>query len=155
LCLFGQDIGCLEGPESSMIQAMDDATLESLKRPNRPKFVTWLLFQGKFAKETKTMCDLAANIVAKTREDKDPRKDMLHTLLEGKEPETGKAFTESQIIDEVITLFIGATTALCLVSFAVYYLLKNPQQIEKARKEIVEVVGSGPLELAHLEASIL
>jgi cytochrome P450 len=151
LCLFGQDIDCLEGPEPPMIQAMDAAALESMKRPNRPKYINRLLFQGKFAKETKAMRDFAAKIVAKRREDKDPRKDMLHALLEGKDPETGKAFTESQIIDEVVTLFIGATTAPCLVSFAVYYLLKNPQEIEKGQKEMDEVVGSGPLELAHLE----
>jgi cytochrome P450 len=88
---FGQDIGCLEGPEPSMIQAMDDAALESLKRPNRPKFVNWLLFEGKIAKETKTMRDFAAKIVAKTREDKDPRKDMLHALLGGKGPGDGQS----------------------------------------------------------------
>jgi cytochrome P450 len=90
----------------------------------------------------------AAKIVAQRREGKDPRKDMLHTLLEGSDLELGKAFTGSQIIDEVVTLF---TTAPCLVSIAVYYLLKNPLEIEKARKEIDAIVGSRPLELAHLK----
>lgn len=151
VCLFGQDIDCLEGPEPPMIQAMDEAALESMKRPNRPRLLNWLLYQRKFDRETQTMRDFAAKVVAKRREDNDPRKDMLHALLHGKDPETGKSFTEAQIIDEVVTLFIGTTTAPCLVSFAVYYLLKNPQEIEKGRKEIEEVVGGGPLELSHLE----
>lgn len=134
-----------------MIHAMDEAALDSMKRPNRPRLVNWLLYQEKFAEETKKMRDFADQIVAKRREDKDPKKDMLRTLLGGKDPQTGNAFTESQIIDEVVTLFIGATTAPYLVSFAVYCLLKNPQQIEKGRREIDEVVGSGPLELVHLD----
>jgi cytochrome P450 len=151
VCLFGQDIDCLEGPEPPMIQAMDAAALESMKRPNRPRLLNRLLYQGKFDRETRTMREFAAQIVSKRREENDQRKDMLHALLHGKDPETGKSFTEAQIIDEVVTLLIGTTTAPCLVSFAVYYLLKNPQEVEKGRKEIDKVVGSGKLELSHLE----
>ena len=151
VCLFGQDIDSLDGPEPRMIQAMDEAALESMKRPNRPRLLNWLLYQGKFDRDTRTMRDFAANIIAKRREDEDPRKDMLHALLQGKDPETGKSFTEEQIVDEVVTLLIGTTTAPCLVSFALYYLLKNPEEIAKARKEIAEVVARGKLELSHLD----
>jgi cytochrome P450 len=151
VCLFGQCLDCLEGPEPPVIQAMDEAALESMKRPNRPKLVNRLVYQGKFDRETRTMRDFAAKVVAKRREDKNQMEDMLHALLHGKDPETGKSFTEAQIIDEVVTLLIATTTAPCLVSFAVYYLLKNPQEMVKGRKEIDEVVGSSNLEYSHLE----
>lgn len=149
--LFGQDIGCLNGPKPLVIRAMDEAALGSMNRPNRPRWLDSLLYQGKFARETQTMRESAANVVAKRRKNSDQRKGILHALLHGKDAETGKSFTEAQIIDEVVTLLIGTTTAPCLVSFALYYLLKNPEEIEKGRKEIEDVVGSGKLELSYLD----
>ena len=150
LCFFDQRLPLLEGPEPLMLKAMEDATWEAMKRPTRPSFINSLFYQRKFENAKKTMRDFAASIVETRKSQPTERKDMLHMLLEGKDPDTGKSLTDSQVIDEVITLFIGAATAPNLVSFTLYYLLKNPQELSKAREEIDSVIGTGQIEGHHL-----
>jgi cytochrome P450 len=145
-CLFSQDYSYLEGPEPSMIVAMDGATLEAIKRPTRPKLVNWLVYQRRFTQDTKAMRGFAAEVVKKRQNDpqqKGIEGDMLHVLLNGKDPETGKGLTDSEIIDEVVTLLIGVTTAPNFVAFALYYLTKNPDVIKKAQSEIDQVLPKG------------
>lgn len=141
LCQFGEHLNCLDGPAPPVIKAMDDSTFESMQRPNRPRLLTWLLYQKKYDTDIKTMRDFAREIIAKRRSRSDPPKDMLHALLHAKDPETGTSLTEEQVIDEVVTIFIGATTAPCLLAFTLYYLHQNPQALAKAREEIDNVIG--------------
>jgi cytochrome P450 len=144
LCLFGQDINCLDGAEPPVIAAMERATGEAVKRPTRPKLVNKLFYQRIFDKDTKTMRDFASSIIAKRATQVEaPENDMLHALLHAKDPETGMALTSEQVIDEIVCLLIGTVTAPNFIAFAVYYLLKNPSCITKAREEIDAVLGPG------------
>jgi cytochrome P450 len=142
-CLFDQDIQTLEGPEPSIINAMEQATQEAVKRPTRPKILNSLLFQKKFDADTKTMRDFAAEIVKKRRAENGEKSDMLNALLNGKDPESGKSLTESEIIDEIVSLLIGTVTAPNFVAFTIYYLLKNPEKMTEAYKEIDAVLPKG------------
>lgn len=151
-CFFNQRVHVLEGAEPPMIKAMDGATMEAMKRPTRPKLLNWLVYQRRFANDTKTMRNFAAGIV-QTRKDKPEtaRKDMLDAMLNGKDPESGEKLKDSQVLDEIISIFIGAATAPNLVSYALYYLMQNPAEITKAQEEIDSVVGANDkIELAHL-----
>ncbi|MCJ1359354.1 MAG: hypothetical protein MMC33_009356 [Icmadophila ericetorum] len=151
LCMYGQQVNYLEGPEPVMIKAMHDSTMEAMKRPTRPKLLNRLLYQGVFDKNNKIMRDFAAGILAYRKENPTSRNDLLNALINGKDPETEKSLNESQIIDEIVTLFIGSSTSPCLMSFATYYLINNPKEITKAREEIESIVGlGGQLELSHL-----
>lgn len=76
---------------------------------------------------------------------------MLYTMMNAKDPETGKSLTEEQIIDEIVTMPIGSSTAPCVISSAIYYLLKNPACITKAREEIDSVLGDGEFTHNDLE----
>ncbi|KAF7586525.1 hypothetical protein BBP40_008770 [Aspergillus hancockii] len=152
LCFFDQRVHIMEGPEPEVIKAMDAATNEAMRRPTRPKLLSWLFYNRKWNAWIKTMRDYGAQIVATRSENPTDKKDMLHAMLHGKDPETGKSLTESQVLDEIINIFIGSATAPNLVAFAMYYLSKNPSEITKAREEIDAVVGgpSGKIEYAHL-----
>ncbi|KAK1141320.1 hypothetical protein N8T08_009227 [Aspergillus melleus] len=149
LCFFDQRVHCMEGTEPSLIKAMDSSTRESMKRAARPKFLTWLFHQSKWDNDIKTMRDYCASIVATRQENPTDKKDMLYALLHGKDPQTGKSLTESQVLDEIINIFIGSATAPNLIAFAMYYLMKNPDEITKAREEIDNVVGGPSGELQH------
>jgi cytochrome P450 len=134
---------------------MDSATLEAMKRPTRPKLLTKLLYQRKFDKDIKAMRSFGAGIVAKRRAleatETAPTDDMLHALLHGTDPETGESLSEEKVLDEIINIFIGAATCPCLISFAIHFLLKNPEVITKAREEIDSVVGAdGELSISDL-----
>ncbi|OJJ46816.1 hypothetical protein ASPZODRAFT_65564 [Penicilliopsis zonata CBS 506.65] len=149
-CFFDQRRHSLEGPNPPMIPAMEGATTEAMKRPNRPRILNWLL-QRRFVSDTKTMRDFAAEIVAYRVGNPTEKKDMLHALLHGTDPQTGASLTESQVIDEIISIFIGSATAPNLISYALYYLLKNPEEFAKGRAEIDRVVAPGErLTYAHL-----
>lgn len=149
LCFFDQRVHCMEGPEPEVLKAMDRSTKESLKRAARPKFLTWLFHQSKWDSDIKTMRDYCAGIVATREQNPTEKKDMLYALLHGKDPQSGKSLTESQVLDEIINIFIGSATAPNLVAFAMYYLMKNPDEITKAREEIDNVVGGPASELQH------
>jgi cytochrome P450 len=150
---FNQRVHVLEGAEPPMINAMEAATMEAMKRPTRPKLLNWLVYQRRFDKDTKIMRNFAASVI-KTREDKPEtaRKDILDAMLNGADPESGEKLTRSQVIDEIISIFIGAATAPNLLSYALYYLMENPTEITKAQEEIDRVVGDGKIDLEHLKS---
>lgn len=150
LSLFGRKLNCLEGPEHPMIQAMEDSTSEAIKRPTRPKFLNWLVYGGKLKKATKTMRTFAAELVKHRQEHPSDHRDLLWTLMNAKDPETGKALTESQVIDEIVSMPIGSSTAPCAIAASIFFLLQNPEALVKARNELDEVIGDGPFEHEHV-----
>ena len=151
LCFYGRKLNNLTGPESPMIKAMNDSTSEAIKRPTRPKFVNSLFYQSKFEKASKAMRKYAAECLEYRKANPTDRKDMLYTMMHAKDPETGQSLNDQQIIDEIVTMPIGSSTAPCVISSAIYYLLKNPECISKARGEIDSVIGNGEFTHDHLE----
>ncbi|KAJ5624754.1 hypothetical protein N7510_001063 [Penicillium lagena] len=152
-CFFGQRINVLEGQEPPLLKAMDGATMEAMKRPTRPKLLNWLVYQRRFEKDTKIMRGFAAEVVKTGKKNPEiTSKYLLGSLINGTDPESGKKLEDSQVIDEIVTVFIGAATAPNLVSYALYYLMQNPSCVTKACEEIDSVVGpNNKIDLAHLE----
>ncbi|KAL8666101.1 MAG: hypothetical protein Q9168_007560, partial [Polycauliona sp. 1 TL-2023] len=151
LCFFGRRLHGLTGVEPPMIKAMDQATGEAIKRPTRPKLVNWLLHQSRFDKDCKTMRQYAAECLQYRKDNPTDRKDLLYAMMNGKDPETGKAMDEKQIIDEMVSVPIGSSTAPCVIASAIYYLLQNPECIGKAREEIDSVIGESDFSHEDLE----
>lgn len=143
LTLFGKKLGCITAPEEHpMIGAMENSTSEAMKRPARPGLLNKLMFGGRFKSAIRVMREeYAADLVAYRKQHPTERKDVLAAMLEGTDPETGKTLTETQVIDEIVSMPIGSSTAPCLVASAVYFLLKHPECIIKARAELDEVLG--------------
>ncbi|KAL9023816.1 MAG: hypothetical protein Q9196_006954 [Gyalolechia fulgens] len=151
LCFYGRKLNGLTGPEHPMIKAMDGATSEAMKRPTRPKLLNWMLHQSRFQKDCRTMRQYAAECVEHRKANPTDRKDMLYTMMNAKDPETGKSLDQEQIIDEIVTMPIGSSTAPCVIASAIYYLLQNPSCITKAREEIDSVVGDYEFSHVHLD----
>ncbi|KAK2027071.1 cytochrome P450 [Colletotrichum zoysiae] len=150
LALFGKKLNCLAGPEHPMLKGMEDSTSEAMQRPNRPGFLNWLVFGSKFKKATRTMRAYASDLVEHRRTNPTDRKDLLAALIDAADPESGKSLTDSQVVDEIVSMPIGSSTAPGLVSAIIYLLLKNPHAITAARAELDRVVGDGELAHAHL-----
>ena len=151
LCFYGRKLNGLMGPEPLMIKAMNDSTSEAMKRPTRPRFLNWLFYQSKFEKASKAMRQYAAECLEHRKANPTDRKDMLYALMHAKDPETGNSLNDQQVIDEIVTMPIGSSTAPCVISSAIYFLLQNPACISKAREEINSVVGDSLLTHDHLE----
>lgn len=151
LAFYGRKLGNITGQPHPMIAAMDGATSEAIKRPTRPKLLNWLLYGSKFKRDTAAMRKYAAECLAYRKANPTDRQDMLHTMMTAKDPETGTSLTEEQIIDEIVTMPIGSSTAPCNISSAIYYLLQNPECIAAARDEIEASVGAAELTHDHLD----
>ncbi|KAK3988762.1 cytochrome P450 [Cladorrhinum sp. PSN332] len=152
LTLLGKKLDCINAAQQHpVIQAMEDATSEAMKRPNRPKLLNWLIYGGKFKRATKTLRSYAAECVANRKQHPTDRHDLLWGLLNATDPETGKALTEEQVIDEIVSMPIGSSTAPCALTSLVFYLLQTPEVVAKAREELDRVVGrDGSLKNEHL-----
>ncbi|KAH6606158.1 cytochrome p450 [Trichoderma cornu-damae] len=148
--LFGKRLNGLTGPPHPMLQAMEDSSSEAIKRPTRPGLLNWLVYGRKFKSSIKTMREFAADVVKYRKENPTDRQDALAAVMSTPDPETGKTLTDSQVVDEVVTMPIGSSTASCLLAYAVYYLQHNPEVVVKARQELDRVIGDGPFELEHL-----
>ncbi|KAK5653671.1 hypothetical protein OQA88_8701 [Cercophora sp. LCS_1] len=150
LTLFGKKLNGLTGPESPMLKAMEDSTSEAMKRPSRPKLLSSLVYGSKWKKSIKTMRSWSQELVDYRKENPTDRKDLLWALQNGKDPETGKALTESQVIDEIVSMPIGSSTAPCAVTAMILFLIENPEVVVKAREELDAVIGDGPFTQAHV-----
>ncbi|KAI4253953.1 MAG: hypothetical protein LQ352_003376, partial [Teloschistes flavicans] len=153
-CFYGRRLNNLSGPPHPMIAAMDGATSEAMKRPTRPKPLNWLLYSSKFNRDCATMRKYAADCLSyRKAHPRTDRQDLLWTMLNAKDPQTGTGLDERQILDEIVTMPIGSSTAPCVIASALYHLVQTPSCIAKARAEIAAVVGGSDAELtlAHLD----
>ena len=115
-----------------------------MKRPNRSRLRNWWK-QSQLDKDTKTMRTYTADILKAQKDNPRPeRRDMLYALMNGKDPETGEGLSETQIIDEIVTMPIGASIAPSLISTAMCYLAKSPEVFSKVREEVDWIIRGGP-----------
>lgn len=151
-CFFNERVDALRGEEPVIIPALERITMEAMKRPTRPKLLTRLLYQKGFEQDIKTMRDFASGIIKRRKETpEESRNDLLDAILNGTDPETGEKLNDTQAVDEVVTMFIGAATSSNLVSYALYYLMKNPEKRAKACAEIDSIIGSDQIQLDKLK----
>ncbi|OQD68501.1 hypothetical protein PENDEC_c034G01847 [Penicillium decumbens] len=143
----------LEGPEAPLIKAWERLTMEAMKRPTRPRILNWLLYRSGFERDIKTMRDFAMGIIKTRKENPEQsRNGPLDGLLNNTDPQIGKKLSETQVTNEVITMFIGATASPNLVSYSLYYPMKNPDNATKARVDIDSIVSPNEkIQLEHLK----
>lgn len=79
------------------------------------------------------------------------KKDLLNAMLLGKDPKTGEMMDAENIINNMVTFIVaGHETTSGLLSFATYFLVKNPHTLQKAQAEVDSVVGKGPIKYEHM-----
>lgn len=75
----------------------------------------------------------------------EPPPDLLTLLVQAKDPETGAGMSDQQLRDEVMNIFFaGHETTANLMTWAVYLLGTHPQHLERAEREVAEVLGGRP-----------
>ncbi|KAG2187291.1 hypothetical protein INT44_004976 [Umbelopsis vinacea] len=76
----------------------------------------------------------------------DAEKDLLTLMLEANadSKEAGDRLSDSELRDDLAIFFLaGHDTTSNALSFALYHLAANPQIQEKARKEVIDILGDG------------
>ncbi|RPK15023.1 bifunctional cytochrome P450/NADPH--P450 reductase [Priestia endophytica] len=149
LCGFGYRFNSFyrEGAHpfvDSMVRALD----ESMNKMNRLPIQDKLMVRKKrqFQEDKLFMFELADEIIKERKKQGEvDGDDLLAHMLNGKDPETGEKLDDENIRYQMITFLIaGHETTSGLLSFAIYYLLKNPRVLKKAYKEVDEVLTGIP-----------
>ncbi|KAF7294065.1 Fatty acid hydroxylase [Mycena kentingensis (nom. inval.)] len=131
------------------VVAMGDFLGESGNRASRPRIVQAVMrgTNAKYEADIKKMRDLADNIVSTRRANPIPKHDLLDTMLNSRDPKTGEAMTEESIAQNLLTFLIaGHETSSGMMTFMIYYLLKNPEKMRKLRAEVDEAIGDQPVQ---------
>ncbi|KAJ7808338.1 cytochrome P450 [Mycena olivaceomarginata] len=136
-------------PQPEFAVAMADFLKECSERFTRPRLLQAVMY-GKTAKyqaDIKKMKDLADEIVTTRKAHPIPKHDLLDIMLNSRDPKTGQSMTEQSIAENLLTFLIaGHETSSGMMSFMVYFLIKNPQTMRKLRAQIDEVLGSRPVQ---------
>ncbi|TQR97385.1 bifunctional cytochrome P450/NADPH--P450 reductase [Paenibacillus ottowii] len=125
---------------TSMTRALDEA-MSQLQRLNLQNKLM-LSKKKQFKHDIETMFSLVDSIIQERKTTGNQgEEDLLARMLEGKDPETGETLDDENIRYQIITFLIaGHETTSGLLSFAIYYLLKNPRTLTKAYEEVDRVL---------------
>jgi cytochrome P450 len=140
---FSQHLNFLGGEGPPVVELLDQATWEMVMRPTRPRILNWLYYDRVYNTYIQDSRKIAAGFIASRRVDKSVKQDLLQALLSAKDPETGEGLDDERVIDEIVTIIVTASSTTGLMSFALYYLLQNPDKMSKARQEVDQVLGAG------------
>ncbi|WPS85749.1 cytochrome P450 [Brevibacillus halotolerans] len=125
---------------NSMVRALQEAMHQSgrLKIQNKLMVGT----RRQFTQDIETMFSLVDKIIEERKANGDQGEiDLLTRMLNGKDPQTGERLDDENIRYQIITFLIaGHETTSGLLSFALYFLLKNPKVREKAYQEVDRVL---------------
>ena len=121
------------------IDAMINVLLESGRRAQRFSIQTNLMRSTKRRYNddiayTHNLCD---EIVQERRKHPNEVNDLLNRMINGKDPDTGYQLSDENIRYQMVTFLVaGHETTSGLLSFTIYYLLKNPQTLQKVQAEV-------------------
>ncbi len=124
-------------------------------RARRPELASKLLLRKRrsYEDDLALMREVADALIAERKRDPDAaqKKDLLGLMLQGRDPVTGEGLSDENIRYQLITFLIaGHETTSGMLSFATYFLIKNPQVLLKARAEVDAALGEEMPRLEHM-----
>ncbi|KAF2272549.1 bifunctional P-450/NADPH-P450 reductase [Westerdykella ornata] len=136
------------------IAAMAEFLKTSGDRARRNALVQSLFYRQetqKYWEDIALLRKTSQEVIDTRKQNPTDKKDILNAMLHGVDPQTGEKMSEESIISNMITFLIaGHETTSGLLSFAFYYLLKNPDAYDKAQQEVDNVIGKDPINVDHL-----
>ncbi len=128
------------------VLAMVRALLEAQARATQPKIQQRLRIRAnrQMAEDQEYMRALVNGLVQDRRRQGDAadNTDLLGRMLTGIDKQSGLGLTDDNIIAQCMTFLVaGHETTSGLLSFAIYYLMKNPELAARAVAEVDEVLG--------------
>lgn len=147
LCAFDVRFNSFYSEKSHpFVEAMVGALGEAGDRENRlPGVQPFLVGKNrKFKKDVDTMHRIADEIVTERLETPEGERpdDLLERMLTAVDPLTGDRLSEENVRYQMATFLIaGHETTSGLLSFATHLLLTHPEVLERARRNVDEVLG--------------
>ncbi|GMX61766.1 bifunctional P-450/NADPH--P450 reductase [Paenibacillus elgii] len=125
---------------NSMVRALNEAMLQGSRLKIQNLFM--VRTRQQFNEDIQTMFSLVDKMIEERKANGDRGEiDLLARMLNGKDPETGETLDDENIRYQIITFLIaGHETTSGLLSFALYFLLKHPDVLQKAYLEADRVL---------------
>jgi cytochrome P450 len=78
--------------------------------------------------------------------------DLMHRLMRARDPDTGQAMNDEQLIDNLLTFYLaGHETTARALAWTLYLLAQSPEWAAALEDEVARVTGGKAVESAHLE----
>ena len=133
---------------------MAEVLIESGKKANRTMIQQRLYSRSEEARQenVRKMIELCDQIIRDRKEHPQPdASDLLNTMLNGVDKETGKRLSDENIRYNMATFLVaGHETTSATLSFSYYNLIKNPEKLHKAIQEVDNVLGDNILTIDML-----
>lgn len=96
-----------------------------------------------------------ARVIAARRARPGMTPDLLDFLIAAADPETGRAMTDAELADNLLTFVVAGheTTALAL-TWALWLIGNSPAVEARLVEEVATVVGEGPVEAGHIDGLV-
>ena len=86
----------------------------------------------------------------------DEPQDLMHRLIAARDPETGQAMDDEQLVDNLLTFYLaGHETMAKALTWTLFLLSQSPEWTAKLDEEIARVTGGAPVTAAHIEHLVL
>ena len=130
--------------------------LHTIGKPNLGDIAgapAWLrtMLQPRGARAARYLQRMVSDVIARRRDSGKARGDLLDMLLSATDPETGRAMSDTDVRDNIIT-FIGAgheTTALAL-TWALYLIGRHAPTERRILEEVTQVAGDASIDASHV-----
>ena len=148
LCGFSYRFNSFSQKEQHpFVEAMITVLTEQQNSVARPAALSKLMIGARRRVDaaSKTMNDIVSEIVSSRRQSGPlpDREDLLEHMLHGVDKQTGEVLSDENIRAQCLTFLVaGHETTSGLLSFATYYLMKNPGLAAKVQAEVDRVLGS-------------
>ncbi|MFF1823416.1 bifunctional cytochrome P450/NADPH--P450 reductase [Kribbella sp. NPDC058245] len=145
---FNYDFGSFETAEPHpFVEAMVRALAHAQAKSREVPWIGPVLNRGadaQFAKDSEFMASVVDEVVRARKDSGDTSTgDLLGLMLNAPHPESGERLDEINIRNQVITFLIaGHETTSGALSFALYYLAKNPAVLQLAQAEVDALWGA-------------
>lgn len=89
--------------------------------------------------------------VRRAEPDEEPA-DLMHRLIAARDPETGQAMDDEQLVDNLLTFYLaGHETTAKALTWTLYLLSMSPEWTAALDEEIRRVTGGAPVAAEHIE----
>ncbi|NLU83752.1 cytochrome P450 [Rhodococcus sp. HNM0569] len=147
---FGRDFGSLRGDDLDPFAAAMGRALGYVNQTSNDIPLLRMVFGRGAAKRYQTdvafMRDTVDELVASRAGRAERSDDLLDLMLHSADPDTGERLDMENIRNQVLTFLVaGNETTASTLAFALYFLAREPEVVERARAEIADVVGDGEI----------
>ncbi len=118
----------------------------------------WLPPPGRrsMAGAVQAMREAATALIAERRAGGTAKDDLLHRLMQARDPESGQSMNDEQLVDNLLTFYLaGHETTAKALTWTLYLLARSPEWTRALQQEIDGVTGGSEVDAGHIEQLVL